>query len=77
MLSEHIYVSNSLILLSSKFHHFISSKSDICSSVNLFLINLAGFPPTIEYGSTFLTTLLLAAIIAPSPMVMPVSIVTP
>jgi len=41
-----------------------------------FLINFAGFPPTKLYGSIFLTTQLLHAITAPSPIVTPLIIYT-
>ena len=43
----------SLILSSSQSHHFISNKSFICSSENLYLIILAGFPPTKAYGGSY------------------------
>ncbi|MBP1870229.1 hypothetical protein J2Z25_003692 [Clostridium tertium] len=59
-----------------QFHHFNSKRYSINSSSNLFFINLAGFPPTILYESTFFVTTQLAAIIAPSPILTPVIIVT-
>lgn len=37
--------------------------------MSLYFITLAGFPPTIAYFGTSLTTTLPAAIIAPSPIV--------
>jgi hypothetical protein len=41
------------------------------------LINFAGFPPTIENGSTLLVTTLLAATIEPSPTTTPIAIKAP
>ena len=58
-----------LINSSSQSHHFISNNASICSGVNLYLIILAGLPPTIAYGGIFPVTYDSAATIAPSPIV--------
>ena len=52
-------------------HHFILSKRSIISLSNLFRINFAGFPPTIEYGSTSFTTTEFDTIIKPLPIFIP------
>ena len=61
----------SVIFTLSQSHHFISSCSIILLSENRFLISTAGFPPTMEYGSTSLTTVALVAIIALLPTFIP------
>ena len=68
--------SNLFIFSSSHCHHLIFNKFSICSGVNLYLINFAGFPPIKLYGDAFLTTWLLLAITTPSPIVMPDIMVT-
>src|SRR5690554_5148116 len=69
--SRFLNISSSL-----QFHHSSFSKNSIFSSLKRFLINLAGFPPYIVYGSTLFTTVELAAIIAPSPITTPGIMVT-
>src|SRR5690606_15923738 len=58
-------------------HHLNASKISIVTSSNLLLISLAGTPPTIVYGETFLVTTAPLAIIEPFPIVTPSSILTP
>lgn len=76
MLLLHNNGTTSFILLSSQSHHFNLKSVCICSCENLYFMCFAGFPPTIVYGSTFLTTWLLQAIIEPSPIKTPDIIVT-
>ncbi len=52
-------------------HHLNSNNCSLMRSSNLYLICFAGIPPTIEYGSTSFTTTAPAAIIEPSPTLMP------
>lgn len=63
----------------SAFHP--SSTTEVAKAMQSFhhrsvFFILAGLPPTIAYGSTFFTTVALAAIIAPSPTLTPGIIVT-
>ena len=60
-----------LTVLSSQFHHCISTNFLITSAGKRFLISFAGTPPTIVYGGTSLVTTALAAIMAPSPICTP------
>ena len=56
MLPLHSNGVNVFIFASFQSHNFIMSRFCICSGVNMYLINFAGFSPTKLNGFTFLTT---------------------
>ena len=53
------------------FHHFMLKRKSISSLEYRYFIILAGIPPTIAYGGTFLFTTARAKTTAPSPIITP------